>query len=131
MPLAEMPTVPGVTASCVALRPPPTPAHTEPLVIAILRAVALVTVLLETIELSSVKPPATATKPPMEIPTVPPTLSAVAPERSTPRCVPGGAVDRQRRPVERRRGGDAPGRLIDVDVEARDVDVHVVDPHEG
>src|SRR6266545_4509411 len=85
-PLAVMPTEPGVTALCAALRPPPTPAQSEALVIVSLSASWLVNPEPETFVFRSPNVPAAATKPSaMLTPSVPSTLSEVAPKRVSPR----------------------------------------------
>ena len=84
-----MPVVPGVTAVCAALRPPPTPAQNDAFETVSLSAVSPSCAPPTIGKRSSEKSPAAATKPlPMSIPSVPETLRSVAPERSRLKLVP-------------------------------------------
>ena len=84
-PVALMPAVPGVTAVCAALSPPPTPAQSDALETVIFSALWLVIAPPDTTSCSSVKWPAAATKPSaMSTPIVPSTLRSVEPESVNP-----------------------------------------------
>ena len=93
---------------CAALRPPPTPAHSDALLTVSFSAGRLVIPPPETTARVRPNVPAAATKPPpIEIASVPSTFSSIAPERLRPKLPPPPSIFRSDQ-----LSGDAPTALL-------------------